>query len=155
MRHPCESAGDEEYAMPSEVTREEKATSLQDVRDFWTSHPCNSRDSEALERRTYFEEIEAVRYSVENHMPHILQAERYRGRDVLEIGCGIGTDGRRFAAAGARYTGINLDLGSLELSREAFKLFSLPGSIQQANGEALPFPTKSFDHVYSFGVIHH
>jgi SAM-dependent methyltransferase len=34
-------------------------------------------------------------------------------------------------------------------------VFGIPGRHEVGNAEALPFPDASFDHVYSFGVIHH
>jgi ubiquinone/menaquinone biosynthesis C-methylase UbiE len=44
----------------------------------------------------------------------------------------------------------------VELTRERFKLFEVPGRFEVANAERrLPFPDASVDHVYSFGVIHH
>jgi len=79
----------------------------------------------------------------------------FRGKKVLEVGCGVGTDGRQFAKNGAIYTGINVDKGSTNLAKEAFDLFDLPGTILKMNGEKLEFQDDTFDHVHSFGVIHH
>jgi ubiquinone/menaquinone biosynthesis C-methylase UbiE len=75
---------------------------------------------------------------------------------VLEIGCGIATDGLEFAKNGANYTGVDLTPQSVELAKERFGLFGVPGRFEVANAEEkLPFADNSFDHVYSFGVIHH
>jgi ubiquinone/menaquinone biosynthesis C-methylase UbiE len=42
------------------------------------------------------------------------------------------------------------------MARERFQLFSVPGRFEIANAEErIPFPDQTFDHVYSFGVIHH
>jgi SAM-dependent methyltransferase len=42
------------------------------------------------------------------------------------------------------------------LAKERFRLFGVPGLFEVTNAEeGLPFPDCSFDHVYSFGVIHH
>jgi SAM-dependent methyltransferase len=39
---------------------------------------------------------------------------------------------------------------------KGFSLFGLPGRFETANAEEkLPFADNTFDHVYSFGVIHH
>jgi SAM-dependent methyltransferase len=75
---------------------------------------------------------------------------------VLEIGCGIATDGLEFARNGANYVGVDLTPHSIELAKERFDLWGVPGRFEIANAEnGLPFTEGSFDHVYSFGVIHH
>jgi SAM-dependent methyltransferase len=74
---------------------------------------------------------------------------------VLEVGCGLGTDGAQFAKAGARYTGIDLTDAAVELAKRRFELFDLPGTFRVADAERLDFPDSSFDLVYSHGVLHH
>jgi len=111
--------------------------------------------SRASDRKQYFDEIERERYRVEWHIPLVANFAAYRGCDVLEIGCGIGTDGAQFAKHGARYTGIDLTPASIALARERFACYGLEGVLEVANAENLPFADASFDHVYSFGVIHH
>lgn len=127
------------------------------VRDYWTENPCNSDYSVQQERKKYFEEVTYKRFQGrEWHVPIIARFEDFRNKDVLEIGCGIGTDGEEFAKNGARYVGIDLSPSSIELSKERFRLNRLRGTFIVANAEErLPFPNNSFDHIYSFGVIHH
>ena len=75
---------------------------------------------------------------------------------MLEIGCSIATDGLEFAKNGANYVGVDLTPKAIELAKERFGLFGGPGRFEVANAEdKLPFPDGNFDHVYSFGVIHH
>jgi SAM-dependent methyltransferase len=74
---------------------------------------------------------------------------------VLEAGCGIGTDGVRFAAAGADYTGFDFSAPALRLARRRFSTEGLPGSFAAGSIPSLPFPDESFDLVFSHGVIHH
>jgi ubiquinone/menaquinone biosynthesis C-methylase UbiE len=89
-------------------------------------------------------------------VPEVARFDSFRGKDVLEVGCGIATDGLEFARSGARYVGVDLTPQAIELAKERFSLFGTPGRFEVANAEeALPFPDCSFDHVYSFGVIHH
>lgn len=126
-----------------------------DVKNFWDANPCNSRLSTRDDRKEYFSEIEQKRYRAEWHIPIVAKFDQYRDREVLEIGCGIGTDGLQFARHGARYTGVDLTPTAIKISRERFELFDAHGQFEVANAEALPFPDESFDHVYSFGVIHH
>jgi ubiquinone/menaquinone biosynthesis C-methylase UbiE len=74
---------------------------------------------------------------------------------VLEIGCGLGTDGAQFARAGAIYTGVDLTEAAIELARRRFELESLAGEFRVADAENLEFPDENFDLVYSHGVLHH
>ena len=74
---------------------------------------------------------------------------------MLEVGCGLGTDGAQFANAGADYTGIDLTQAAVDLAKRRFELFDLPGTFRVADAEGLDFPDASFDLVYSHGVLHH
>lgn len=129
--------------------------SIDEVRAFWDDFRCGSRLSSAAERTQYFAEVSRRRYQIEPHVPGIANFEAYCGKQVLEIGCGIGTDGAEFARAGADYSGLDLSEASLAIARERLLLAQLRVSLVAANGELLPFPANRFDHVYSFGVIHH
>jgi ubiquinone/menaquinone biosynthesis C-methylase UbiE len=103
----------------------------------------------------FFREVEQHRYTLEPHIPEIVQFEKWRGTDVLEVGCGIGTDASRFARAGARYTGVDQTERAIQLARRRFELDGLSGTFVHADATALPMPDHSFDLVYSHGVIHH
>jgi ubiquinone/menaquinone biosynthesis C-methylase UbiE len=130
---------------------------VEQVRDFWNANPCQAALSSSRDRRRYFQEISDRRYSGrDGHVPTVAKFDSFRGKDVLEIGCGIATDGLEFARNGANYVGVDLTPHSIELAKERFDLFGVPGRFEIANAEhGLPFADGSFDHVYSFGVIHH
>jgi ubiquinone/menaquinone biosynthesis C-methylase UbiE len=127
------------------------------VEEFWNAHPCQLGLSDADDRRRYFEEISRNRYGKrEWHVPTVAAFHAYRGKNVLEIGCSIATDGLEFARNGANYTGVDLTPHAIEIARERFELFNVPGRFEVANAEEhLGFQDETFDHVYSFGVIHH
>lgn len=133
---------------------------IQTVQSYWNARPCNIRHSaKAIGTKDYFNEVEKRKYFVEPHIPAFAQFERWKGKKVLEIGCGIGTDTINFARAGAFVTAVDLSDQSLALSRQRAKVFGLEKQISfyQANVEELTasVPVKSNDLVYSFGVIHH
>jgi ubiquinone/menaquinone biosynthesis C-methylase UbiE len=130
---------------------------ISEVKGFWDANPCQSGLSSEKDRREYFEDIARKRYQGrEWHVPVVAEFTAFRGKDVLEVGCGIATDGMEFARNGANYVGIDLTPKSIELAKERFNLFTVAGKFEVANAEeSLPFPDDSFDHVYSFGVIHH
>lgn len=133
---------------------------IQSVRDYWNSRPCNIRHSQAeIGTKEYFDQVEARKYMVEPHIPGFAEFERWRGKKVLEIGCGIGTDTMNFARAGAQVTAVDLSSESLALARKRAEVFGLSDRVNffEANAENLSdFVTpEKYDLVYSFGVIHH
>jgi len=140
-------------------TRPVEGTSTLDlVRDFWDKRPCNVRHSaRPVGTREYYDEVEARKYFVEPHIPGFAQFERWRGKKVLEIGCGIGTDSINFARAGADLTIVELSETSLELCRRRFDVYGLTARFSQGNAEELSafVPVEPYDLVYCFGVIHH
>jgi ubiquinone/menaquinone biosynthesis C-methylase UbiE len=52
-------------------------------------------------------------------------------------------------------TDLDLSAGHLELAEENFRLRGLQGRFIHHDGESLPFADRSFDLVYSNGVLHH
>ena len=126
------------------------------VRAFWQAHPCGTKFSDAeMGTREFFERVEAHRYAKEWHIPDAADFAGARGLKVLEIGCGLGTDGAQFAKAGADYTGIDLTEAAIELARSRFEISGLSGEFRVADAENLDFADDSFDRVYSHGVLHH
>ena len=126
------------------------------VRAFWQEHPCGTKFSAAeMGTREFFDRVEAHRYGKEWHIPIAADFGSTRGLKVLEIGCGLGTDGAQFAKAGADYTGIDLTEASIELARKRFELAGLKGEFRVADAENLDFAGETFDVVYSHGVLHH
>merc|ERR1711916_14102 len=127
------------------------------VKDFWNNRPCNIRHSKKeFLSKEYFDEVEKKRYFVESHIPKFCDFAKYKGKKILEIGCGIGTDAVMFAKEGCDYYGLELSDESLKITKERFKVFNLDGKFFSLNSENMSiFEDNKFDLVYSFGVIHH
>jgi SAM-dependent methyltransferase len=124
--------------------------------DFWTDYQPGFRATGApIGTQAFFGEIEAHRYRLEPHIAELVRFESWAGRDVLEAGCGIATDGMRFVRAGARYTGMDFSPTALDLARRRLELEGRAARLVQGSIAALPFPDAAFDLVYSNGVIHH
>lgn len=133
---------------------------IQEVKDYWNARPCNVRHSpREIGSREYFDEVEARKYFVEPHIPVFAEFERWKGKKVLEIGCGIGTDTINFARAGALVTAVDVSEHSVDIARRRAEVFGLSDSIRFYCGDAEHLgeflPRETFDLVYSFGVIHH
>jgi SAM-dependent methyltransferase len=133
---------------------------IETVQSYWNARPCNIRHStQPIGTKEYFHEVEKRKYSVEPHIPGFAQFERWKGKKVLEVGCGIGTDTINFARAGALVTAVDLSDESLKIAQQRAKVFGLDNSVifYQANAEELTatVPVESYDLVYTFGVIHH
>ncbi len=103
----------------------------------------------------FFVDLDEYRFDKLQYLPRLVDFGGYRGRRLLEVGCGIGTDLVRFARGGARVTGIDLAQRSIELATTNFELHGLGGraDLRVANGEALPFADDSFEVVYGHGVL--
>ena len=126
------------------------------VRAFWQQNPCGTKFADASPgSRRFYELVEEHRYKKEWHIPTAADFANSKNLSVLEVGCGLGTDGAQFAKAGAKYTGIDLTDAAVDLAKRRFELFNLPGAFRVADAERLLFANNSFDIVYSHGVLHH
>lgn len=134
--------------------------SINNVKNYWNARPCNIRHSQAeIGSKEYFDQVEARKYFVEPHIPLFAEFDKWKGKKILEIGCGIGTDTINFARAGAKVTAVDLSVKSLELAKKRAEVFGFSDQINffEANAEKLSeyIEPQKYDLVYSFGVIHH
>jgi ubiquinone/menaquinone biosynthesis C-methylase UbiE len=126
------------------------------VREHWEAEPCGTTTARADPgTKEFFDQVEAHRYRVESFIPAFAEFGRWQGKDVLEVGVGLGTDFVNFVRAGARATGIDLTAAAVESVRKRLALEGLEADVRVADAEALPFADASFDLVYSWGVLHH
>jgi ubiquinone/menaquinone biosynthesis C-methylase UbiE len=129
----------------------------QAVQQFWDAEPCGTRGNvHPAGTLAYFESISQERNRLEPFIVDYAQFEKWSGKDVLEVGCGAGSDLIRFAQNGANITGIDLSHESVKLARARLKLYGYKGKVFVADGEKLSlFRNDRFDLVYSWGVLHH
>ena len=136
------------------------------VQSYWNNRPCNIRHSQKeIGSEEYFNEVEWRKYKVEPHIPAFADFEQWRGKKVLEVGCGIGTDTMNFARHGAQVTAVDLSDQSIALAKKRAQVFGLEDRVQfiQANAEHLsdyvpvePYITVTFvttdtpDRVFAF-----
>jgi SAM-dependent methyltransferase len=77
------------------------------------------------------------------------------GRDVLEIGLGYGSLSQKIAESGARYVGLDIAAGPVEMVRHRMQQAGLSGQAEQGSIVGAPFPDESFDCVITIGCLHH
>jgi len=103
--------------------------------------------------REWFLEIEAHRTGEASWLKEIPFRD-YAGKQVLEIGRGIGMDLLQFAKHNADVTYLNPSAANLTLAEENFQLRNLKGLfLPQAEGP-LPFHGNTFDLVYCTELSH-
>jgi len=128
----------------------------QKIRDYWNAQPCNVNHSkQPVGTEDYFNEVTAKRYKAEPHILDFAGFHQWRGKRVLEVGCGIGTDAEQFTRHGAEYTGIDISDQSLEICRQRFDVLGLEGTFINRSATDELTDLGEFDLVYSYGVIHH
>jgi ubiquinone/menaquinone biosynthesis C-methylase UbiE len=113
--------------------------------------------------RGFYEEIDRRFFSdVWTYMPwkrtpfeQIAGYEDLKKKSVLEIGVGNGSAAAQLAARAGRFTGIDLTAYAVKSTSRRFKVFGLPGEIKRMDAEKMTFPDRSFDRIWTWGVIHH
>jgi len=130
------------------------APTIDRVREYWnrhihdleiTKHPVGSRG--------FFDDLDQYHFEKLHHLLRLVDFNGYRGRRVLEVGCGAGVDLARFARGGAIVVGVDLAPSAIDLARANFGQQGLSGEFHVADGEQLPFPDDSFDFVFAHGVV--
>ena len=114
---------------------------LGDVKRYWSTHVNDIEVVDApVGSPEFLEELERYRYEKMPYLRDIVRASSWRGKRVLEIGCGPGMD---------------LTPPAVRLARRHLQIRKLPGSVLEGNAERTPFADGTFDAVYSHGVLHH
>ena len=121
----------------------------------WEAEPCGTRGIEAADRLAFFHGVEAERYAQEPFIREFAGFASARGRRVLEIGVGAGSDYVNWLRAGAHAIGVDLTAAAVRLTRERCTLEGFAPALSRTDCESLPFADASFDVAYSYGVIHH
>ncbi len=136
-------------------------------RTWWQSHPMRYDWKESIAHpefsKEFYEEIDRRFFSnVREYMPWknipfdpLIDFDRLRDQDVLEIGVGSGSHAGLLARHARTFTGIDLTDYAAESTSRRLKCFGLAGTVLQMDAEEMSFADDSFDFVWSWGVIHH
>ena len=129
---------------------------LKQVRDFWEAAPCGEVYAQGPSQRERLEVQAQARTALEPCIRGFARFGDGRGRDVLEIGVGMGADHLKWAQASPRsLTGVDLTGQAIAVTRERLSLYGRRSRLLVTDAEHLPFRDASFDLVYSWGVVHH
>ena len=124
------------------------------VRDYWNLHIHDlDISSQTPGSREFFADLDQYHFEKLHHLPRLIDFGAYRGKRVLDVGCGAGTDLARFAKGGAIVTGVDLSSSAIELARQNFAQQGLSADLREADGERLPFADNAFDFVFAHGVV--
>jgi len=124
------------------------------VRDYWNVHIHDLEiSSHAPGTREFFADLDQYHFEKLHHLLRLVDFDGQRGKRVLEVGCGAGTDLMRFAKAGALVTGLDIAPSAVALAQQNFAQQGLQADLREADGERLPFADGSFDFVYAHGVV--
>jgi ubiquinone/menaquinone biosynthesis C-methylase UbiE len=127
---------------------------IEQIRDYWNRrihdlevvrHPIGTAG--------FFDDLAEYRFDKLRYLPGFVDFSGFKGKTLLEIGCGAGIDLVRFAQGGAVCTGIDLSQTAIDLAKINFKNRNLKADLMVMNGEALQFPDAVFDVVYAHGVL--
>ena len=124
------------------------------VRQYWNTH-IHDLDVSAHPPGSagFFADLDQYHFEKLHHLLDLIHFDEWKGKDVLDVGCGAGVEVVRFARAGARVVGVDIADSAVALSRLNLELQGLEAQLEVADGEHLPFPDGSFDLVFAHGVV--
>jgi SAM-dependent methyltransferase len=131
-----------------------RQASISSVREYWnrhihdleiTKHPVGSAG--------FFADLDQYHFEKLHHLLRLVDFDGYRGRRVLEVGCGAAVDLARFVRGGAVAVGVDVAESAIALAQKNLALQSTRAGLVVADGEDLPFPGDLFDLVYAHGVV--
>ena len=101
----------------------------------------------------FFRQLDEYRYGKLNYLSRLVDFDAYRGKNLLEVGCGAGIDLIRFARAYANVTGIDISKTAIDLACKNFEQGEQNADLHVMNGECTQFADNTFDVVYAHGVL--
>jgi SAM-dependent methyltransferase len=127
---------------------------IEEIRTYWNTHIHDLDVSKQPPgSRGFFDDLDRYHFEKLHHLVRLVHFDGYRGRSVLDVGCGAGVDLARFAKGGAVVTGVDVSPSAVALARSNFDQQGLQGRFEVADGEALPFGDGAFDLVFAHGVV--
>jgi len=124
------------------------------VRQYWDAHIHDlDISTHAPGTAGFFADLDQYHFEKLHHLLRLIDFDAWRGKAVLDVGCGAGVEVVRFARAGARTVGIDVSAQAVHLTRHNLDHQKLHSGLAVADGERLPFPDNAFDFVFAHGVV--
>jgi ubiquinone/menaquinone biosynthesis C-methylase UbiE len=103
-----------------------------------------------------YEEMYNLRYvEVAPYIVSILDFPSWRGKRVLDVGCGGGMDAITFAINGAESHAIDYTRNAVDKATELAKTCNVNVNVQKMDARRMMYPSRYFDLVSCQGVLHH
>jgi ubiquinone/menaquinone biosynthesis C-methylase UbiE len=100
--------------------------------------------------------VRRSRYTVTDAwMPETIDFSIAKGKKLLEVGHGLGSDLLTFAEHGADVSGVDITDEHHRMASRNFELHGRPVVLKLCDAANLAFESNVFDVVYSHGVLHH
>ena len=124
------------------------------VKDYWNEnlhdlaiarHPIGTAG--------FFDDLWEYHFDKQRHLEKVLNYAEYDGKDLLDLGCGVGTDAAKFASYGAKVTGVDISERAIGLAKDNFGFKGLEGTFLVMDGNAMEFDDNSFDVIYAHGIL--
>lgn len=114
-----------------------------------TSHGIVNKDRESIRR------FDDLYFDMYPYLSDYIPFESVAGKEVLEIGLGYGSVSQKLFEAGARYTGLDIAPGPVDMVQTRLSIAGTAGVAVQGNALSMQFPDNSFDYVVAIGCLHH
>jgi len=125
----------------------------------WSNRACGTLDdgeNAAAGSLAFFSRMAERRYGQHDPwVPAVLNFSSMAGKQVLEIGHGMGCDLVHAAKAGATVHGVDITPNHHEIAKKHFAANGLQADLHLCDASELPFASNSMDIVFSLGVLHH
>jgi ubiquinone/menaquinone biosynthesis C-methylase UbiE len=148
-------------------TAEQAALWQERNRGWWQAHPMrydwktplgikdfSPEFYKEIDRR-FFQDAEEYMPSRTRPFYRLISFEQLPEMDVLEIGVGSGSHAGLMAPFARSFTGIDLTEYAVKCASERLRQAGLNSRIVCMDAEKMEFPDRSFDFIWSWGVIHH
>lgn len=135
-------------------------SSLDEVREYWDSHlnltQFLNADEVAVGSDGFHDRLRETldRYAYKRRVLESF-ARASGGKELLEIGCGLGVELAELGRLGFDVTGIDLSPSAVSQCNLYLEREGVTGEALAMNAEQLDFPEQRFDAVYSSGVLQH
>ena len=129
-----------------------------DIKGFWERSPlCSAMVDAEPGTAEFFEKYDRLREEIEppGESYRLHEYRDFKGKRVLDVGCGNGYVISRYALEGADAYGIDITEMAVGITGKRLEYMGLKANLAVMDAQELRFPDGYFDCVSSMGVLHH